>query len=50
MVDFLGLSSWVMQESSGVVRVTQDLSRSIEGKHVLVVEDIIDTGLTMQYL
>ena len=50
-VDFLGLSSYGhAQESSGVVRVTQDLSRSIEGKHVLVVEDIIDTGLTMQYL
>ena len=50
-VDFLGLSSYGdAEESSGVVRVTQDLSRSIEGKHVLVVEDIIDTGLTMQYL
>ena len=50
-VDFLGLSSYGdAQESSGVVRVTQDLSRSIEGKHVLVVEDIIDTGLTMNYL
>ena len=50
-VDFLGLSSYGdSQETSGVVRVTQDLSRSIEGKHVLVVEDIVDTGLTMQYL
>jgi hypoxanthine phosphoribosyltransferase len=50
-VDFLGLSSYGhAQESTGVVRVTQDLSRSIEGKHVLIVEDIIDTGLTMQYL
>ena len=50
-VDFLGLSSYGdSQETSGVVRVTQDLSRPIEGKHVLVVEDIVDTGLTMQYL
>ena len=50
-IDFLGLSSYGDQEvSSGVVRVTQDLSRSVERKHVLVVEDIVDTGLTMKYL
>ena len=50
-VDFLGLSSYGdQQESTGVVRVTQDLSRSVERKHVLVVEDIVDTGPTMKYL
>lgn len=50
-VDFLGLSSYGSRTaSSGVVRLTSDLSRPIEGKHLLVVEDIIDTGLTMQYL
>lgn len=50
-VDFLGLSSYGdSTESSGVVRMTQDLSMSIEGKDVLIVEDIIDTGLTMRYL
>ncbi len=50
-IDFLGLSSYGDQEvSSGVVRVTQDLTRSIERKHVLIVEDIVDTGLTMKYL
>ncbi len=50
-VDFLGLSSYgTSTKSSGVVRVTQDLSLPIEGKHVLIVEDIIDTGLTMKYL
>ncbi len=50
-IDFLGLSSYGdSEQSSGVVRVTQDLSRSIEGKHVIVVEDIVDTGLTMAYL
>ena len=37
-------------ESSGVVRITKDLEESIEGKHVLIVEDIIDTGLTLNYL
>ncbi len=50
-VDFLGLSSYGdASKSSGVVRVTQDLSKPIEGKNVLIVEDIIDTGLTMKYL
>ena len=51
VVDFIGLSSYGdATESSGVVQLTQDLSRPIAGKHVLVVEDIIDTGLTMKYL
>lgn len=50
-VDFIGLSSYGdATESSGVVRLTQDVSKPIEGKHVLVVEDIVDTGLTMRYL
>ena len=50
-IDFLGLSSYGSgTESSGVVRITSDLSRSIENKHVLIVEDIVDTGLTMQFL
>ena len=50
-LDFLGLSSYGdSEETSGVVQVTQDLTRPVRGKHVLVVEDIIDTGLTMQYL
>ncbi len=50
-VDFLGLSSYGSRtESSGVVRMTQDLSSPIAGKHVLLVEDIVDTGLTMKYL
>ena len=50
-VDFLGVSSYGSRtESSGVVRMTQDLSSPIAGKHVLLVEDIIDTGLTMKYL
>ncbi len=50
-VDFLGLSSYGNEtKSSGVVRMTQDLTIPIEGKHVLIIEDIIDTGLTMHYL
>lgn len=49
--DFLGLSSYGHSEStSGVVKITNDLSAPIEGADVLVVEDIIDTGLTMSYL
>lgn len=49
--DFLGLSSYgAGTETSGVVRITSDLAKSVEGKHVLVVEDIVDTGLTMQFL
>ncbi|MFB6262214.1 MAG: hypoxanthine phosphoribosyltransferase [Bradymonadaceae bacterium] len=50
-VDFLGLSSYGSQEkTTGVVRMTQDLTAPIEDRHVLIVEDIIDTGLTMSYL
>ncbi len=50
-IDFLGLSSYGREtESSGVVKITQDLSQPIEGAQVVVVEDIIDTGLTMAYL
>ncbi len=50
-VDFLGLSSYGNRTTtSGVVKITKDLSEPIGAKDVLVVEDIIDTGLTMQYL
>jgi hypoxanthine phosphoribosyltransferase len=50
-VDFIGLSSYgEATESSGVVKITSDLSRPIENKHVVIVEDIVDTGLTMRYL
>jgi hypoxanthine phosphoribosyltransferase len=50
-VDFMSVSSYGSEfRSSGVVRLIQDLSENIEGKHVLIVEDIIDTGLTMSYL
>ena len=50
-VDFIGLSSYgEATESSGVVKITSDVSKPIEKKHVLIVEDIVDTGLTMRYL
>jgi hypoxanthine phosphoribosyltransferase len=50
-VDFLGVRSYGdSKESSGVVQITTDLSHSIEGKHVILVEDIVDTGLTISYL
>ena len=49
--DFLGLSSYgSRRESSGVVRMTSDLSMPVVGRDVLIVEDIVDTGLTMTYL
>ena len=50
-VDFIGIASYGDDtKSSGVVKITQDLTRSIEDKHVIVVEDIVDTGLTVHYL
>jgi len=50
-LDFMSVSSYGAQtESSGVVRIVKDLDTSIEGKNVLVVEDIIDTGNTLKYL
>jgi hypoxanthine phosphoribosyltransferase len=50
-IDFLGLASYGDEtSSSGVVQITADLTKPVEGKHVIVVEDIIDTGLTMTYL
>jgi hypoxanthine phosphoribosyltransferase len=50
-VEFLGVQSYGDEtSSSGVVEITFDLKKPIEGKHVLVVEDIVDTGLTMQYI
>lgn len=51
-IDFLGLSSYGgnTTETSGIVQITKDLSRPVEDREVLIVEDIVDTGLTMAYL
>jgi hypoxanthine phosphoribosyltransferase len=50
-VDFMAISSYgAASDSSGVVRILKDLDTPIENRHVLVVEDIIDSGLTLSYL
>ena len=50
-IDFMAISSYGdSTDSSGVVRILKDLDINIEGRHVLVVEDIIDSGLTLSYL
>lgn len=50
-VDFIGIASYGDEtKSSGVVKITSDVSHPIEGKHIIIVEDIIDTGLTLHYL
>ena len=50
-IEFMKCSSYGNEtESSGVVKITQDLDEPIRGKNILVVEDIIDTGRTMHYL
>jgi hypoxanthine phosphoribosyltransferase len=50
-VDFMAISSYGdSTDSSGIVRILKDLDINIEGRHVLVVEDIIDSGLTLSYL
>src|SRR5215208_7180113 len=50
-VDFMAVASYGSStESSGVVRILKDLDAPLEGRHVLIVEDIVDSGLTLQYL
>jgi len=50
-IDFMAVSSYGSEtDSSGVVRILKDLDSSIEGRDVMIVEDIIDSGLTLQYL
>jgi hypoxanthine phosphoribosyltransferase len=50
-MEFMAVSSYGSStSSSGVVRILKDLDREVEGKHVLVVEDIIDSGLTLSWL
>ncbi len=50
-IDFMATSSYgASTESSGVVRILKDLDRSIEGRNILIVEDIVDSGLTLKYL
>jgi hypoxanthine phosphoribosyltransferase len=49
-VDFMALSSYGKSTTSGAVRILMDLREPIEGRHVLIVEDILDTGHTLSYL
>lgn len=50
-VDFMAVSSYGSStDSSGVVRILKDLDEPIQGRHVLIVEDIVDSGLTLNYL
>ncbi len=51
-IDFMSISTYqgINKTSTGVVKITKDLEESIEGKDVVIIEDIIDTGLTISYL
>ena len=50
-IDFMAVSSYgASTSSSGVVRIIKDFDETVEGKHILIVEDIIDSGLTLKYL
>ena len=49
-VDFMSISSYSEGEHSGVVRIVKDLDADVSGRDVLIVEDIVDTGLTLNYL
>ncbi|MDR0293882.1 MAG: hypoxanthine phosphoribosyltransferase [Oscillospiraceae bacterium] len=50
-IDFLAVSSYGMgDKTSGVVRIVKDLDQSVEGKNVLIVEDILDSGMTLRYI
>jgi hypoxanthine phosphoribosyltransferase len=49
-IDFLAISSYGRKDAVGEVRLLKDLDHEITGRHVLLVEDIVDTGLTLSYL
>ena len=49
-VDFMSISSYGHADHSGVVRIVKDLEENVEGRDLLIVEDIVDTGLTLNYL
>ncbi len=49
-MDFMAVSSYSGTSSTGAVKINKDLSQDIEGRHVIIVEDILDSGVTLSYL
>jgi len=49
-IDFIATASYKGTETMGIVRIVKDLKENIRGKHVLLVEDIVDTGYTLEYI
>lgn len=49
-MDFMAVSSYQGTSSTGAVKINKDLNESIEGKHIILVEDILDSGVTLNYL
>ena len=49
-MDFMAVSSYCGTSSTGAVKINKDLSQDIEGRHVIIVEDILDSGVTLSYL
>jgi hypoxanthine phosphoribosyltransferase len=49
-MDFMSVASYIGTESSGSVRILKDMNKPIEGRHVVLVEDIVDSGLTIKHL
>ena len=49
-LDFMAVSSYEGTSTTGAVKITKDLSQDIHGRHVIIVEDILDTGITLSYL
>ncbi|MBQ7895307.1 MAG: hypoxanthine phosphoribosyltransferase [Oscillospiraceae bacterium] len=49
-MDFMSVSSYSGTSSTGAVRINKDLNENIEGRHIIIVEDILDSGVTLNYL
>ena len=49
-MDFMAVSSYAGTSSTGAVKINKDLSQDIEGRHIIIVEDILDSGVTLSYL